>query len=233
MAFHASGQTHGGPCPYVWHAAFEVPTMTTPTLSFIHRFEQGRLDGPPLLVLHGTGGDEHALIGFARSVAPDATLLAPRGKVLENGSLRFFRRFAEGVFDEEDVMRRAHELADFIDAARRHYGLPAPIALGFSNGANIAAAILLVRPQTLAGAALLRAMTPLRLPPDGDLSGKRVLLVSGIRDEIVLESDIANLAGLLSTRGADVSHARPDIGHKLSQLDESLVAAWLSQAVGD
>src|SRR5262245_54982015 len=123
--------------------------MTTATkLSFIHRFEPATDRArPPLLLLHGTGGNEHDLIDLGRLVAPGSALLSPRGKVLEGGMPRFFRRLTEGVFDEADVKRRANELADFVSEAREEYGLPAPIALGFSNGANIAAATLLLRPE--------------------------------------------------------------------------------------
>ena len=108
--------------------------------AFIHRFEPGAPDGRPLLLLHGTGGDENDLIPLGKAVAPSAPLLSPRGKVLEHGMPRFFRRLAEGVFDENDVRHRADELADFVENASKRYGLAAPIALGYSNGANVAAA---------------------------------------------------------------------------------------------
>ena len=140
--------------------------MSDTALSFTHRFEPAAEPGsPPLLLLHGTGGDEDDLMPLGRALAPGTALLSPRGKVLEAGMPRFFRRLAEGVFDEDDVRRRADELADFITEARAAYSLEAPIAVGFSNGANIAAALLLLRPEALAGAALLRAMTPLSDPP--------------------------------------------------------------------
>src|SRR5262249_51939657 len=135
-------------------------------LSFMHRYEpSARAGAPTLLLLHGTGGNESDLLPLGRMIAPGAALLSPRGKVLENGMPRFFRRLAEGVFDEEDVRRRAEELADFIAEARDHYGLPAPVAVGYSNGVNIAAAVLLRRPEALAGAVLLRPMMPLRTAP--------------------------------------------------------------------
>ena len=131
-------------------------------MSFIHHFEAGHdPTATPLLLLHGTGGNEHDLVPLGRELAPGAALLSPRGKVLENGMPRFFRRFAEGKFDEADVVARANELADFIAASRETHRIGAPIAVGFSNGANIAAALLLLRPEALAGAILLRAMVPL------------------------------------------------------------------------
>lgn len=139
--------------------------MSTDTLSHRHLFVPATDPGrPPLLLLHGTGGDESDLVPLGRAVAPGAALLSPRGAVLEQGRPRFFRRLAEGVFDEADVERRAHDLADFIDEAQARYGLAAPVALGFSNGANIAAALLWLRPEVLAGAVLLRPMVPLARP---------------------------------------------------------------------
>ena len=156
--------------------------MSTPE-SFIHRFEPATSPGQlPLLLLHGTGGDENDLLPLGRTVAPGAALLSPRGQTLEAGMPRFFRRLAEGVFDEDDLTRRTHELADFVERARAEHGLPAPVALGFSNGANIAAAMLLLRPQVLAGAVLLRAMSPFAKPPAAALDGKPVLIVSGSFD---------------------------------------------------
>ncbi len=114
-------------------------------LAFIHRFEPAtRLEAPPLLLLHGTGGDENDLLQLGRLISPGSALLSPRGKVLENGMPRFFRRHAEGVFDEDDVRQRAHELADFVEAARKAYGIGRPVAVGYSNGANIAAATMLL-----------------------------------------------------------------------------------------
>jgi len=199
-------------------------------LSFTHRFEPGTDPTlPPLLLLHGTGGDETDLIPLGRTVAPGAALLSPRGKVLENGMPRFFRRLREGVFDEADVIRRAGELADFIAEARDAYGLAAPIALGFSNGANIAAAVLLLRPDVLAGAVLLRAMVPLGAPPKADLDGTPVLLVSGKMDPIVPIENAARLSRLLSEAGAGVRHEVLPVGHGLSQTDVTLVADWLAR----
>jgi phospholipase/carboxylesterase len=202
----------------------------TTSLSFIHRFEPATEPGkPPILLLHGTGGDENDLLQLGRAIAPGSALLSPRGKVLESGMPRFFRRLAEGVFDEEDVRRRANELADFITEARDAYNLSAPIAVGFSNGANIAAAMLLLRPEALAGAALLRAMVPLGEPPATNLAGKRVLVLSGAADPIIPAENAARLASMLTTASAIVQHQTLPVGHGLSQADLTLTKAWVEK----
>jgi phospholipase/carboxylesterase len=197
-------------------------------LSFIHRFEKGASpDAVPLLLLHGTGGDENDLVPLGRMIAPDAPLLSPRGKVLENGMPRFFRRLAEGVFDEDDVRHRANELADFVEAARARYGIAAPIALGYSNGANIAAAVLLLRPQALAGAILLRATIPLSNSAPVDLTGKPVFIASGMRDPMISLEGAERLANVLQQQGAVVEHRTLPSGHELSQTDVALAKQWL------
>jgi phospholipase/carboxylesterase len=197
-------------------------------LSFIHRFEKGASpDAVPLLLLHGTGGDENDLVPLGRTIAPDAPLLSARGKALENGMARFFRRLTEGVFDEDDVRSRANELADFIEAARARYGLASPIALGYSNGANVAAAILLLRPKALAGAMLLRATLPLSKAPPVDLTGKPVFIASGMRDPMMSLEGATRLAALLQRQGAVVEHRTLPSGHELSQADVALATQWL------
>ncbi|MFG1375273.1 alpha/beta hydrolase [Xanthobacter autotrophicus] len=195
-------------------------TRDPPALAFTHRFEPATKAGAaPLLLLHGTGGDEADLLPIGRMIAPGAALLSPRGQVSEGGMPRFFRRLAEGVFDEQDVVRRAHDLADFIGAARAAYGLAAPVAVGFSNGANIAAALMLLRPEALAGAVLLRAMVPLSDPPAGELPGTPVLMLSGAMDPIVPAENAARLATLLSARGAQVEHRTLPASHGLTSAD--------------
>ena len=199
-------------------------------LSFIHRYEPATdPKRPPLLLLHGTGGDENDLLGLGRMISPGSALLSPRGKILENGMPRFFRRLAEGVFDEEDVKVRANELADFVAEARSAYGLEAPVAVGFSNGANIAAAMLMLRPEALAGAALLRAMVPLSSAPQVDLAGKRVLMISGAMDPIIPADNSNRLAASLSASGAEVQHQMLPTGHNLSQTDLSLLVKWFAE----
>lgn len=203
--------------------------MSIPDLGFVHRFEPGRPSVRPVLLLHGTGGDETDLLALGRMVAPGSALLSPRGPVLENGMPRFFRRLSEGVFDEADIRRRAADLAGFVQASRARYGLAAPLALGFSNGANIAAAMLLLHPEALAGAVLLRAMVPLSEPPPADLAGRPVLMLSGAADPIVPADNAARLAELLAAAGARVDRAVVPAGHGLSQADVTRVGAWMAE----
>jgi phospholipase/carboxylesterase len=205
-------------------------TETKADTGFIHVFEQGGDPARrPLLLLHGTGGDERDLLGLGRTVAPGASLISPRGKVLEGAAPRFFRRLAEGVFDEDDLRRRTDELADFVLEARKRYGLAAPIALGFSNGANIAAAVLLQRPDVLAGAALLRAMVPFAQPPRADIEGKPVLVLSGALDPIVPASNAERLVRQLGENGAAVEHRVLPAGHGLGQGDLGLLRDWFER----
>lgn len=201
--------------------------MTQDTTGFIHRFEPGPDTARPLLLLHGTGGDENDLLPLGRMVAPEAALLAPRGGVSENGMPRFFRRLAEGVFDEADLRRRTGDLAAFVVASRARYGLGAPLALGFSNGANIAASLLMLRPETLTGAVLIRPMVPFAEPPAADLAGRPVLILSGALDPIVPVENARRLAQQLSASGARVEHRILPAGHGLSQADVSQALAWL------
>jgi phospholipase/carboxylesterase len=204
--------------------------MFAPT--FIHRFEPGtKTEAIPLLLLHGTGGDENDLLPLGRAVAPEAALLSPRGQVLEHGAPRFFRRLSEGVFDEDDVRRRADELACFIEAARTHYHIASPMALGYSNGANIAAAMLLLHQTVLSGAILLRAMVPLTTVAPVDLAGKPVLILSGEQDPIVPVENAARLSDLLRAANALVEHHTLPVGHGLSNEDVAVVRRWLQDAV--
>ena len=197
-------------------------------LTFIHHFEKGASPQAPLLLLHRTGGNEHDLVSLGKALAPGRSLLSPRGKILENGMPRFFRRLAEGVFDEEDVQNRAHELADFILAAQDAYGLAKPMAVGFSNGANIAAALLLLRPEILSGAILLRAMVPLSEPPKAELGQTPILLISGANDPIIPLNNATRLAAMLKSAGALVQHEILPAGHNLTQQDMTIASHWLN-----
>lgn len=202
------------------------------TLGFTHRFEPGDpASRVTILLLHGTGGNEADLLPLGKAVAPRAALLSPRGKVLEGIMPRFFRRLAEGVFDIEDLTRRTHELADFVADAARVYGFDASrvVTLGYSNGANIAASLLLLRPQVLAGAALLRPMLPLDPPPVPDLRGKSVLIVAGRRDPLVPAASTERLAGALQEAGAEVTVEWHPGGHGLIRSDVEAVARWFAE----
>src|SRR4051812_37425883 len=203
---------------------------TTIEFSHLHRFEPATVSGmPPVLLLHGTGGDENDLLPLGRIVAPGAALLSPRGKVLEGGMPRFFRRLAEGVFDEEDVRRRANELADFVQDARDVYRLHAPIAAGVSNGANKAPAMLQLRPEILAGGVPLRALVPLKEEAVVALAGKPVLILWGSTDPIVPAWNAPRLASGLKSAGANVDHRTLPAGHGLSQADVAITKTWLDQ----
>lgn len=200
---------------------------------FIHVYEPASHGaGAPLLLLHGTGGDERDLLPVGRIVAPGAALLSPRGRVLEGQMPRFFRRLAEGVFDEADLIARTHELADFVMEMRERHGFAAPVALGFSNGANIAASLLLLRPETVSGAILLRAMPPFAPSSAADraaapaLAGKRILLLSGAMDPIIPAAQSETLAQMLGRAGAEVDHRILPSGHGLSQADLTIAAGW-------
>lgn len=199
-------------------------------LTYHHRFEPGSdPSAPPLLLLHGTGGDENDLIPLGRKLAPGSALLSPRGDVSEHGARRFFARLAEGVFDPAEITRRTRALADFVAAAARHYGFdPARLtAVGFSNGANIAATLLLLRPEALARAVLLRPMVVLEPDQLPVLAGKHVLISSGLTDPIVPSDHPARLAHLLESAGATVSlHPQP-AGHGLGPGDLSLARDFL------
>ena len=185
---------------------------------------------PPLLLLHGTGGSEHDLLRLGRSLSPGSALLSPRGDVSESGSLRFFPRLAEGVFDPAEVTRRTQALADFASAAASHHAvdLRRLIAVGFSNGANVAATLLLLRPEVLGGAILFRPMVVIDQPAAaGTLAGKRVLLANGSFDPLVPADHPARLAALLRAGGADVRvHVSP-ASHALTSQDLAAAQAWL------
>lgn len=199
-------------------------------LGFVHRYVPAEEPGrPPLLLLHGTGGNESDLLPLGLQLAPGAALLSPRGKVSEDGMPRFFRRRAEGVFDLDDLKARTDELAKFVTDARAAYGLDKPIALGFSNGANIAWSLLLNHPGALAGAILIRAMLPFEPVNLPALSGFPVLMLSGATDPIVPAARRDNLAELLRRAGADLQHEIVPAGHQLTRQDLTLAADWLAR----
>ena len=205
-------------------------------LGFIHRYVPPSASGEPsgsttLLLLHGTGGNESDLLPLGRALLPGAGMLSPRGKVLEHGAPRFFRRLAEGVFDQEDLARRTTELGDFVDAATRAYDLrpDGMVAVGFSNGANIAASLMLRRPGVLRGAVLLSPMVPFEPEPLPDLSGTSVFIGAGRSDPLVPMHQTERLAELLRRSGADVTVHWDEGGHGVTKGEVDAAARWIAQ----
>lgn len=208
--------------------------MTAIPQGYHHRFVPAPGSGATprtLLLLHGTGGDENDLLPLGPMIDPAAALLSPRGNVLENGMPRFFRRIREGVFDEQDVARRAQELATFVAEARTAYDLGPVTAVGFSNGANIAATMLLLIPAALDCAVLLSPMVPLEPAAPIDLSGVPVFIGAGRADPIAPPDQVERLAALLERAGAPVEmHWHPG-GHTLHPMEIRAAREWLgSQA---
>ena len=201
-----------------------------PQPDFLHEFVPGK-SNRTLLLLHGTGGNERDLIPLGRELDPDASLLSPRGKILENGMPRFFRRLAEGVFDLEDLKIRTNELADFVAGAVRHYKLAADhvVGVGYSNGANIAASILLLRPEIMNTAILFRAMVPLRPEKLPDLSSARVWIGGGDQDPIIPGSETKRLSEVLRRAGADVTVRFAKAAHGLINDDLNAARHWLGE----
>ncbi|HEX8372048.1 MAG TPA: alpha/beta hydrolase [Chthoniobacterales bacterium] len=198
--------------------------------SFIHRFVPGENNSPVLLLLHGTGGNENDLLNLGHSLLPEAALLSPRGKILENGMPRFFRRLSEGVFDEPDLILRTHELAEFLTWAQAEYSLEGRpvVAVGYSNGANIAASLFLLRPEILAGAILLRAMVPLQPETLPALNGRSIFLAAGQHDPIIPPDNTERLAVLLKQAGANVELHWTAGGHELHTEEIAVAKRWLT-----
>lgn len=202
-----------------------------PDLGFVHVFVPAeKPTSPTLLLLHGTGGDESDLLPLGRELWPGAALLGIRGKVLENGMPRFFRRFAEGVFDVEDLKFRTGELAEFIDAASERYEFSKKklIAVGYSNGANIAASLILLHPHYLGAAVLFRAMVPFVPDMIRDFRHLSVFMRSGRVDPIVPSGQVEELAAIFESGGADVTLAWRQGGHELGEDDIRAARTWLS-----
>lgn len=205
--------------------------MSVEELGFMHRFIPGEADNPfTLLILHGTGADENDLVPLGQQLAPGAAILSPRGKVLEGGAPRFFRRMAEGVFDMEDLHERTRELAEFIERAADHYGFDRNglVAVGYSNGANIAGSLMLSYPGLLRAAVLLRAMVPFEPEPAPDLSGTPVFIASATADQMISADHAERLGGMLTEAGAEVDQRWSQAGHGLTMPEIEEAREWLS-----
>jgi predicted esterase len=200
-------------------------------LGFVHKFVPATGGSHlTLLLLHGTGGNESDLIQLGRQLSPSAALLSPRGKVLENGMPRFFRRLGEGIFDINDLTDQTHNLALFAKEAAEEYGfaLGKVVAVGYSNGANIAGSTLILHPETLAGAVLFRPMIPFVPENMPRLSGKPILILAGTRDGLIPREETERLAELLKRAGADVMLHWADATHAISGDDVKTAHEWLA-----
>jgi len=208
------------------------PMKPPEDLGFVHIFVPAeKPTSPTLLLLHGTGGDERGLLPVGRELWPRAALLGVRGKVSENGMPRFFRRFAEGVFDIEDLKYRTEELAQFIDAASERYEFRKTrlVAVGYSNGANIAASLILLHPHYLAAAVLFRAMVPFLPDLIRDFSQLSVFMGAGRLDPIVPSKQVEELASIFESGGADVTISWRQGKHELAEDDIRAAKTWLSR----
>jgi phospholipase/carboxylesterase len=211
-------------------------------LGFVHKYhvpsmeEKNEGNGVTLLVLHGTGGDENDLIPLGRRLLPGANILSPRGRVLEDGAPRFFRRLSEGVFDMNDLANRTDELAEFVTRAAEKYRFDPGrvIAVGYSNGANIAASVLLTHPGLLTGAVLLRPLIPFEVQTAPDLSGTKVLIEAGTEDALIPRELVERLARTLEKGKAEVTlHWRQGGGHSLSEEDVETAERWIAVHFGN
>ncbi|MEU6643153.1 alpha/beta hydrolase [Saccharomonospora sp. NPDC046836] len=199
-----------------------------------HRYVEGDAEAPVLLLLHGTGGSPDDILLLGKELSPSSPMLAPAGPVSEFGAARWFRRLAEGVFDTEDVIARAGQLADFVVAAQKHYGLAGRklVAAGFSNGANIAAAVALLRPEVLTDAALFAAMLPVPDPPVHDLSGTRIFLSNGRHDPMAPLASSERLVSVLRERSAEVTEHWHPGGHQITLPGLEAARTWLTVQPG-
>ena len=205
--------------------------MSADLAGFAHNYlpEDREGSGVTLLLLHGTGGNEDDLIPLGQQLLPGAAILSPRGKVSEHGAPRFFRRLAEGVFDREDLLLRTHELADFVDRAADRYGFDRQrlVAVGYSNGANIAASLMLLHPDLLRAAVLFRAMVPFEPEGTPDLSGMPVFLAAGRRDTMIAPDNTERLAAILQEAGADLDLRWKNVGHPLTYEELEEAREWV------
>ncbi|EZH65046.1 carboxylesterase [Bacillaceae bacterium JMAK1] len=197
-----------------------------------HIFQKGSNEhAPVLLLLHGTGGDENDLLPLAKMIAPDSSVLSVRGNVAENGMPRFFRRLREGVFDEEDLIFRTKELHEFLDNAATQYNFDRSniVAVGYSNGANIAASLLFHYEDSLKGASLHHPMVPRRGITLPSLKDTPIFIGAGKQDPICRPEETEELTNLLKEAGADVTLHWENGGHQLTQSELNEAIEWFTK----
>ena len=210
----------------------QLPPLESPDFRHVYLPpEPGSNDGEIIVALHGTGGNEHDLIPIVRQINPSAAVISPRGNVLENGMPRFFKRIAEGLFDENDVRRNARHLSDFLVDASLRYGHTDKnrIALGYSNGANIAAATMFLKPDVFSAAILFRPMMPLKMDRLPDLTCKSIFIATGRDDRVIPAEETRRLIHTLRKAGATVTVVDMAAGHELTTADVEAAHTWLSQ----
>lgn len=194
-----------------------------------HIFKQGNDPKKPvLLLLHGTGGDENSLLSLASIIDDDAPVLSVKGNINENGMPRFFKRLAEGIFDEEDLVLRTHELNQFLDDAAKQYSFDRHniIAIGYSNGANIAASLMFHIKDALKAAILHHPMVPRRHISLPDLEGVPIFIGAGENDPICTREESLELEHLLSEAGAEVTVHWEQFGHQLTRSEVEAAKNW-------
>jgi phospholipase/carboxylesterase len=224
--------TRSGPLPLA-RCTQEGNALTQPSrdYQFIAGTAPGRM---PLLLLHGSGGNEHELVPLASRLAPEASVLALRGSVEIDGGFAFFHRRPDRSIDEADLSARIPPLVQLIAAASEHHVLAnPPVALGYSNGAIMAAALLLTCPTLLAGAILLRPLSPFLIDPPVRLDARPVLILDGAKDSRRSPGDGTRLAQRLVQVGAPVTHQILQVGHAITELDEQIVRRWLASIAGN